>query len=251
MLTVWSEVPEPNATGYKDCLYCTYLMGLVYGGFDEFPLGINTVAEREAFERAQHSHTLETGAFMTTGDEAASNRYGTRLRKVQDIKSAFLSIGSYIACTGWNGYGTRTAHAMGVIPTSATACLIFNPLAANDSVPVVGKIADIKAWMQRGIQAGVANDYRIVDEDELSMTPIVAKLALVKADGTAATTVAEIDPRTALITPDGKHVKPTKVIYTSFALSNSRPDGVSEPAFACIDGGTIVYVIARNAIATD
>jgi len=250
VLTVWSEIPEPNANGYKDCLYSTYLMGLVYGGNENFPLGINTVAEREAFERSQHARPVETGAFMTTGDVASLNRYGIRLRRVQDIKIAFSSIGSYIAVTGWNGYGCRTGHAMGVIPTSATECLVFNPLVKNNSAPTLDKIGNILAWMLRGLNVDVPNDYRIVVKDEFSMTPVIARLGLKQSDGLVANKVADIDPKIMLILPDGKHARPTKIGYTSFALSNSRPDGVSEPAFACIDGGTIVYVIARNAYAT-
>jgi len=72
---VWSESPEPNATGLKDCTYSAGLSALVGGGFTKFPLGIYTVAEREALERSD-AQPNETGASLDDLIVAVKKRYG-------------------------------------------------------------------------------------------------------------------------------------------------------------------------------
>lgn len=72
---VWSERPEPNAPGLRDCTYSAGLTGLVFGGFTKFPLGIYTVAEREALERSD-AQPNETGASASDLVVAVKKRYG-------------------------------------------------------------------------------------------------------------------------------------------------------------------------------
>jgi hypothetical protein len=45
---VWSEV-DPSLRSYTDCTWCSILMAIVGSGFDAFPLGAYTHAERRAF----------------------------------------------------------------------------------------------------------------------------------------------------------------------------------------------------------
>jgi hypothetical protein len=71
----WSERVEPNSsTGLKDCTYAAGLTGMVYAGFGPFPLGIYTVAEREALERSDDQPD-ETGASLGDLVTALSRRY--------------------------------------------------------------------------------------------------------------------------------------------------------------------------------
>jgi hypothetical protein len=71
---VWSERPEPNASGLKDCTYSAGLSALIYGGHTAFPLGIYTVAEREALERSD-AQPNETGASLSDLIVAVKARY--------------------------------------------------------------------------------------------------------------------------------------------------------------------------------
>jgi len=78
---VWSERPEPNATGLKDCTYSAGLMGLVHGGKVDYALGIYSVAEREALERSDDQPN-ETGASLDDLVLAIKRRYGIALTKI-------------------------------------------------------------------------------------------------------------------------------------------------------------------------
>jgi hypothetical protein len=80
MPVVWSERPEPNACSLKDCTYSSGLMGLIWGNFTAFPLGIYTVAEREALERSDDQPN-ETGASLDDLILAVQRRYGLALVK--------------------------------------------------------------------------------------------------------------------------------------------------------------------------
>lgn len=77
---VWSERPEPNASGLKDCTYSSGLMALVFGDFTSFPLGIYTTAEREALERSDDQPN-ETGASLDDLILAVKRRYRLTLTK--------------------------------------------------------------------------------------------------------------------------------------------------------------------------
>ena len=77
---VWSERPEPNASGLKDCTYSAGLTALVYGDKVSYPLGIYTVAEREALERSDDQPN-ETGASLDDLILAVKRRYAITLTK--------------------------------------------------------------------------------------------------------------------------------------------------------------------------
>jgi hypothetical protein len=77
---VWSERPEPNASALKDCAYSAGLTALVYGDKVSYPLGIYTVAEREALERSDDQPN-ETGASLDDLIVAIKRRYGITLTK--------------------------------------------------------------------------------------------------------------------------------------------------------------------------
>ena len=222
-------------------------MGLVWGGFTAFPYGINTIAEREAFERSTN-RPPETGAFMTDGDTASMKRYGRRLRSVS-LTTGFTSINSYLAVTGWNGFGCTTAHAIGVVPISATDCLVFNPLAANNSEPTVAKIKDVKAWIARGA-ADIPKEYRIVTEGEFNMIPFSGIGTLLKQDGTPATTLAEVWNIIRLLDMKGVPIVPDNVTWKLFGFTLSGPATHPEPCFLAMRNGAVVYIIARNMFVT-
>ena len=71
----WSERPEPNASGLRDCTYAAGLTGMVYAGFTAFAKGIYSVAEREALERSDDQKD-ETGASLVDLKVAIKRRYG-------------------------------------------------------------------------------------------------------------------------------------------------------------------------------
>lgn len=77
---VWSERDEPNGAPWRDCTYSAGLMALVHAGELDYPLGIYTVAERQALERAD-SRPDETGANAGNLDEAIRVRYNRTLRR--------------------------------------------------------------------------------------------------------------------------------------------------------------------------
>lgn len=77
---VWSERPEPNAPGLRDCTYSAGLTGLVFAGFDKFPKGAFTVDEREALERSDDQPN-ETGASLDDLILAIKRRYDITLKK--------------------------------------------------------------------------------------------------------------------------------------------------------------------------
>jgi hypothetical protein len=80
MPVVWSERPEPNSAGLKDCTYSAGLQALVHGGKVAYALGIYTVAEREALERSDDQPN-ETGASLDDLIVAVKRRYGIEWTK--------------------------------------------------------------------------------------------------------------------------------------------------------------------------
>lgn len=79
---VWSERNDPNSPGgvWRDCMYSSGLMALVFGGKASFPLGFYSVGEREALERADNQPD-ETGASLDDLIVAVKNRYGITITK--------------------------------------------------------------------------------------------------------------------------------------------------------------------------
>jgi hypothetical protein len=85
----WSEQNEPNASSLRDCSYSSALDLLVGAGYTEFPLGIFTVAEREALERSD-DRADETGATPADLILAVKRRYGVSLHRFDFTTTASL-----------------------------------------------------------------------------------------------------------------------------------------------------------------
>ena len=121
--TVWSEQNEPNAPGWRDCVYSAGLMALDFGGFTGWPAGWHTVAEREALERSD-SRADETGASVDDLVVAVKRRYGITLRKLDvPIDVALTRVGTALALEGnnatlptWLQHRFTGSHAVCVIP---------------------------------------------------------------------------------------------------------------------------------------
>lgn len=104
--TVWPEHPEVSGViGLHDCTQCAACMALEYAGFTAFPLGINTVAERNALDasddRPDNTGATLDGSVRTAGwlDKQVLNRYGVRMHRLpddsQDTFRKFLSTPGY------------------------------------------------------------------------------------------------------------------------------------------------------------
>lgn len=146
----WSERDEPYASGWRDCTYSAYLMGLIYAGYATFPLGIYTINEREAFERSDDKPD-ETGGNMFYCDQGSSRRYGRTLdTPTISLSDALKTPGIGLVLSGVNGnlpYGHWLRrwdpgfignHAVFVIPMGNGNVLWFDPEApwkfAGDTV---------------------------------------------------------------------------------------------------------------------
>lgn len=82
---VWSErESNPAAPGWHDCWISAGLTMLVASGFDRFPLGVYTDAEREAAERSQSIFPPEVGGNHDASDVALRNRYGVSTHRLAD-----------------------------------------------------------------------------------------------------------------------------------------------------------------------
>lgn len=157
---VWSEKESGD---WEACVAASYLIGLVYGGLRAFPLGIYTQAEREALELVPD----EPQDYATT-DAQSLARYGVALRKLStgSIADAVTRVGVGLVCTGYGGLLIATGasiHSLFYLPTSATAGLVYDPLANNQSAGVPISAAQIVTWT-----AGRAgpNQVREVGSDE-------------------------------------------------------------------------------------
>lgn len=97
---VWSEREYPH---YRDCAFSMALDLLVFSGFTNFPLGIYSTAEREAFERAG-SHVAETGTSIAQVHENLKNRYSLDFPALDvPIDKALTHIGTGLGLFGING----------------------------------------------------------------------------------------------------------------------------------------------------
>jgi len=159
---VWSE---REGGDWEACVISSYLIGLVYGGLHSFPLGIYTQAEREALEQVAD----EPQDYHTT-DATSQARYGVQLRKLSTggIDDAVTRVGIGLVAAGYGGLlipTTAPIHSVFYLPTSQTAGLLFDPLAANQSAGVPIDASRIVAWSKG---AG-PNDAREVKENEFAM----------------------------------------------------------------------------------
>lgn len=76
---VWTERGEPGSLHVYHCTECAILMALVFGGHTEFPKGIYTVAEREAFVDAVRDHPHLAGSTLPQAVADSRARYGHAL----------------------------------------------------------------------------------------------------------------------------------------------------------------------------
>ena len=97
LFTVWPEHPEVSGvTGLHDCTQCAACMCLIYAGFTQFPLGIYTVAERNALDasddRPDNTGATLDGSIRSSGwlDQQVLNRYGVRMRTLPDDSPSTL-----------------------------------------------------------------------------------------------------------------------------------------------------------------
>jgi hypothetical protein len=95
--TVWSEAPEiAGVRGLHDCTQSAALMALIYAGKTSFPLGIYTVAERNALDasddRPDNTGATLDGHLINHGwlDKQVLNRYGIRMPVLPDDEVATL-----------------------------------------------------------------------------------------------------------------------------------------------------------------
>ena len=147
----WSERPEPNAASLRDCTYAAGLTATVYGGWTKYPLGIYTVAEREALERSD-DQANETGASLSDLKVALHRRYGIdrTLNSAASLSALLDKPGIGLVVQGKMGNlaaggslrrwdpGYTGGHAVFVFRTSAATYRWLDPLApmkfAGDNV---------------------------------------------------------------------------------------------------------------------
>lgn len=142
-MKVWSE-REPGA--WTECAEAAYLMALAYAGFDGFPLGAYTDAERDALDVAIGFDRAGGGNMLADVDAGALARYGVRLRPLGDgtragLRWALAQPGRALVVTGtfrglpaghrlrrWQP-GFVGGHAWTVVPVTGSAVLWLDPLA--------------------------------------------------------------------------------------------------------------------------
>jgi hypothetical protein len=176
--TVWSERGE---TYWRDCWVCGYLMTLSASGFGDFPLGLNTVAEREAFERSQTMFPPEKGGNNEAADQASMKRYGRKL-VTYDLEAhpAALSVaGKAYAVPGRmgnfpDGHDLRRwdksfagNHQVCVLTLGGGKARWLDPLAPMGFVGDVVPVSDVVTFMAG--RSDVARAASIAEEDMLGI----------------------------------------------------------------------------------
>jgi len=155
-------------------MFSAYAMALEYGGFTNFPAGINTAAEREGF-----AGPFQEGATTAQADTQAKARYGVTLDNLDtDLRSALkrpnyayvvtgnyknLSANSNLAkdVYGWNNYDTSNPlpsvdHAVTVITNPDGTLSWLDPTAAQGSSGVNVTIDDVMKF-----NGGNVSDYPV------------------------------------------------------------------------------------------
>lgn len=233
---VWSERESGD---WEACVPASYLIGLVYGGVRNFPLGIYSQAEREALELVPD----EPQDYATT-DARALARYGVQLRKLStgSIADAVTRVGIGLVCTGYGGLLIATEasiHSLFYLPTSSTAGLVFDPLAPNQSAGVAISAAQVVAWT-----AGRAgpNQVREVREDEFGDAAM--------SESTATVTLYPEGPRTWYVKASGVlvgyHLDGSTKSVELAAGSNALADGtatITQDPLIAPNGSGFVRVI--------
>lgn len=161
---VWSEQESGD---WEACVTASYLTGMVYAGWSAYPLGIYSQPEREALELV-----FDEPQDYNTTDARAVIRYGHSLRLLStgSIDHAVTRVGIGLVLAGYGGLLIATnapIHSVFYLPTSPTAGLLYDPLAANKSAGVSIAASRIVSWSKG---AG-PNDAREVRENELATAP--------------------------------------------------------------------------------
>lgn len=206
---VWSERGELHATGWKDCVYSSGLMALIYGGFTVFPLGIYTDKEREALERSddQPDETWSTDDILAV---AVQRRYGLTLRPLDiELDPALDRIGTALVLIGVNGRlpaghtlrrwdpGFIGGHAVTVIPKGAGKVLWLDPEAPMGYAGDTTDTATVLRW------ANGRASTRVVREGEFDMAQVeITNSTPMLMDVPAGAWLYELDGVTKLRTQD-------------------------------------------------
>jgi hypothetical protein len=177
---VWSERVEPGGGGYKDCTYSSALSLLVFAGKKSFPLGIYTVAEREALERSDDQPD-ETGASQVDITTACKRRYRVTLRTVPtSLATALTKVGTGLTVAGRNGNlpaghtlrrwqpGFIGGHCVCIIPLGNGRSRWLDPLAPNKYAGDIVNNSTILQWAYGG-----SANMRYLNEDELAPVVVV------------------------------------------------------------------------------
>lgn len=155
---VWSERVEPAGGPLRDCAYSAGLTALVFGGFTAFPLGIWTVAEREALERSDDQPN-ETGASLTDVQTAVFRRYGLTVKvNAGGLAGLLATPGLALVVTGSLGNLPTTSklrtwqpgyvqgHGITAITRGDGTVLWLDPLATNKYPGVTATTSDVLAF---------------------------------------------------------------------------------------------------------
>lgn len=180
---VWSERDEPNSPTWNDCSYSAALMALIAAGYQDFPEGIYTVAEREALERSD-SRADEEGANELNLDEAVMNRYKVKLHSTTKALAELIQIpGLAIIVAGTPANWPKGHNLRRWLPNFAgghRVCII------TSGGPVVKWLDPLAPWKYKGDEVEISEvlkfayaspqylRYLMVDE--------LAKVKLMKTD---------------------------------------------------------------------
>ncbi|HEV7200710.1 MAG TPA: hypothetical protein VGO32_07900 [Candidatus Limnocylindria bacterium] len=157
MVTVWSEA-QPGRP-LTDCVYSAGLMALDFAGWNRWPNGHHTIAERNALERSQTMFARNAGSNFAALDQATKKRFGVALRLVSGgLAEALSRPGTVLALGGVNGRlepGDRWRrwdptftdfHAVAVIPLGDGTCRVLDPLAPMGFVGDVVPNSKVLTW---------------------------------------------------------------------------------------------------------
>lgn len=198
---VWSEFPGRAGFGVDQCSECGYLMGMVHGGFTKFPLGVYTVAERDALTAAEvnrEAHRAAGGAMFTIINAAALKRYGKRLRSITadgranvvELRAALATPGNAVVLPGSylglaynhplrararqaNGSDYTGGHMVTVL-NLAGASKWLDPLRPNGEAAYACTVADAMAFAEGGAFSANYSDAHVVRAGEFATLPDAA-----------------------------------------------------------------------------
>lgn len=195
-------------------------MAVVFGGFTAFPLGIYTVAEREALERSD-SQPDEVGASEFDITEAVRNRYKLALRvPTASLGTSLNTAGIAMTVGGSNGRfpaghflrrwdpGFAGLHEVCVIPLGGGRSLWLDPLAPWRYAGDIVNNTTVLSWAFGG------TSYRYVKQDEFLEVSVKIEFKLEKWNLDATST--------RIVTIGAPYKSDGTVDYSSrFAITNA------------------------------